>query len=137
MEKSSVARECMQKIALIRRASNELEEALDPARSVVARRPVLGRAQRRLSCAQVFSSSTSSSSINGVTQKNIQLQCELLGPDGAVQGSAALQGRTQPGGKLGLLQVQLGDGRVLDVGAGGGGGGGSAGDAIDVDVIVD
>ena len=98
------------------------------------------RLDTRLGGAQlgrVFSTSSSSSSINGVTQKRINLQCELVGASGSLMGTAALQGATQPDGKVGLaaLQVQLSDGRVLDVAGGGGGGGG--GDAIDVKVIVD
>uniref|UniRef100_A0A6T8BWP4 Plastid lipid-associated protein/fibrillin conserved domain-containing protein n=1 Tax=Prymnesium polylepis TaxID=72548 RepID=A0A6T8BWP4_9EUKA len=100
------------------------------------------RLDTRLGGAQlgrVFSTSSSSSSINGVTQKRINLQCELVGASGSLMGTAALQGATQPEGKVGLaaLQVQLSDGRVLDVAGGGGGGGGGGGDAIDVEVIVD
>eukprot|EP00327_Prymnesium_parvum_P000678 CAMPEP_0182839570 /NCGR_PEP_ID=MMETSP0006_2-20121128/23936_1 /TAXON_ID=97485 /ORGANISM="Prymnesium parvum, Strain Texoma1" /LENGTH=185 /DNA_ID=CAMNT_0024968727 /DNA_START=34 /DNA_END=591 /DNA_ORIENTATION=+ len=81
---------------------------------------------------------SSTSTINGVTQKQITLQCDVIGPTGIPQGNALVQGGTLADGKLGItgLRVQLRDGRVVDVGAGGRGSGrGGVDDVIDVDVL--
>ena len=121
----------------MRESAADADDLLEEAR----RRLRLDDRTRELSLGQVFSSGSSSSSVNGVTQKQMSLQCQLTSADGYPQGSARLQGQTQDDGTFGLvaLQVQLSDGRVIDVGsAGGSGGGGSGGDgAIDVEVIVD
>lgn len=82
----------------------------------------------------VFSSSSSSSSINGVTRKMMSLQCSVAGSLGS--GVVAMQGQSE-GGSLDIqsLQVQAA-GQVLDVQSlrGAGGGGGSDG-VIDIDVM--
>mmetsp|Transcript_24810 Transcript_24810/g.37210 ORF Transcript_24810/g.37210 Transcript_24810/m.37210 type:complete len:137 (+) Transcript_24810:362-772(+) len=91
-----------------------------------------------LSLGRVFSTGSSTSTINGVTQKQITLQCDVIGPTGIPQGNALVQGGTLADGKLGItgLRVQLRDGRVVDVGAGGRGSGrGGVDDVIDVDVL--
>ena len=96
-----------------------------------------------------FSTSSSSSNINGVKTSNMMLQCACTGSRG--QGVVAIRGQSS-GDQVAVasLQVQA-NGQMFDVptlrgGGGGGGGGGQSssggatrdsGGVIDVDVIAD
>lgn len=90
----------------------------------------------------VFSTSSSSSSINGVGQKQVALQCQIVGGDGMTQGSALVEGRMEDrSAKFGLVtfRVQLRDGRQIDVLARSNTGGTNrrSGDTIDVEIVAD
>jgi len=83
----------------------------------------------------VFSSASSSSSVNGQTQRNLQLQFQVGGGAvGAAQGSASTGGAIQ----LQTLRLNVG-GREINVdilgGAASGGADGSADGIIDVEVL--
>lgn len=99
---------------MIRESAADADDLLFEA----GRRLRLDPRTKDLSLGSVFSSASSSSSINGVVQKQVSLQCQVMSQNGAVQGSALLNGSTQATGKFGLsaLRVQLNDGRVIDLG---------------------
>lgn len=88
-----------------------------------------------LSLGSVFSSASSSSSINGVVRKQITLQCQVIDRNGSAKGTALLNGSTQTKGKVGLatLRIQLDDGSVIDLSGGRVPNVGGADGVIDVD----
>jgi len=93
---------------------------------------------RDISSGGVFSTSSSSSSINGRTQKRIQLSFSVLG-SGGQQGMATVLGTASDGSAIRIDQLQLqANGQVINVSGGGGGGGNGGGGndgVIDVEVV--
>jgi len=118
----------------IRESAADADELYDEAR----RRLMLDNRVSGLALGRVFSQMSSSSSVNGMTSKMMDLQCELTNDAGYPAGSARIRGEAVSGSvKLSAMQVQLSDGRVLDIGGGGSSGasGGSSDGVIDVEVL--
>jgi hypothetical protein len=132
---------------LVGALESAIEQSQEDADALLAEAQGALRADQRVTAllgtdvtiGSVFSTASSSSSINGKVQKSVNLQCQCAGSMGT--GVVAISGRSDDKGNVSVdqLQVQAG-GQVFAVqtlrgGPGGGAGASGSNGIIDVDVI--